>query len=51
MKQELELLHEFVRDMAAKGYIQIGQYLKLDRALFDIETQRTCEFHEDPIEQ
>ena len=37
MSAESDLIHEFIVDMAAKGYITIGKYLNLDRALHIID--------------
>jgi hypothetical protein len=37
MKPQLELIEKFVIDMAAKGHIQIGEYLKLIDAIYEID--------------
>jgi hypothetical protein len=37
MKPQLKLLEQFVIEMAAKGYIQIGEYLKLIDAIYECD--------------
>ena len=36
---DLQILHDFLEDMASKGYIQIGEYLKLKDILYRLEKQ------------